>query len=531
MYLRIIKLLSICLFALPLLQPQGYAAPANLPDIDSYSDGTNVVRAEEYLIDHLYRTNGVIGLSQTYLMPKSSALNKCLLLQIPTLGDGSTYIALKTNNIPNNFYLLLSSNVPIPPPPFASYLINYSSKSTLGYDISVFSSTSLTNDLPINSFRMGAAELVCFTNKLITIPISAGLFSTSSLPPTKYYTASVDMTKPVYLSDIVLGKYGQLYPSDKIYTQDHLGETLSKMNISLVPQKKSTDLFGFLVRATYQDLTAVEDPTLPKAAASKQAANPAVASFFRSYSTDSNQWILKGALFRPITISSNLGGGLLYLVPSVSVDREFNNETSSNSVDSLTFRFGSVYSYLGNSSDFNYGTLRISGDYATDTSFKSLVAAAESDWEPDLAFFNSRGIFPGNELYSPLFGIESIYCPKIRWTTTFHAEFGYTVKAGGKHQLAGDPSALRLGPIATISILPFPAVTTLQLNKFQISLSYEYLREIVGDPSDSDDFKIQGTYPMFGSDNVSLTMAYENGYTPIVKDRIQSLTLGIGIKF
>jgi hypothetical protein len=303
------------------------------------------------------------------------------------------------------------------------------------------------------------------------------------------------------------------------------------MGINLMPQKKSADLFGFLIRATYQDLTAIEDPTLPKAAVSTQAANPAVASFFRSYLTSSNQWTLKAALFRPINISSNFSGGLLYLVPSASVDEEFNNENSSNSVDSLIFRLGSIYSYLGDSTDFNFGTFRISGDYATDTSFKSLVAAAEGDWEPDLAFFNSRGIFPGNEVYNPLFGIESKYCPLIRWTIDLHTEYGYTVKTGNKPQLAGDPSSLRIGPIPTLSIVPFPAISTLQLQKFQISFSYEYLRTIIGQPTDCHDFTIQGKYPLWGSDNISLSVAYEDGDTPIVKDRIQSLTVGVGIKF
>jgi hypothetical protein len=536
MHRRTIAVIWLCIIFAILPSIYCFASSTALPDIDSYSKGDYIIRPEEYLIDHLYKTNGLIGLSEGHPMPTSADLRDCLLVP----GIGETFIALKTNNIPYNYCIFISRNIPVSlQPQFTTPVINYKSRSTIKYEVSVFMNPDLTNNLSTTNFAYGCAALGCLTNKSIFIPISARLALPTAGHQEYYYTASVDLSNSVLYSDEVLGKYRQWYSNDVDFTQEHLAETLQKMNISLEPQKPS-GLYGFLIRASYQDLTEVEDPTLDptlgaKAAASTQAANPAIASFSRNYLSNSNQWILKGAIFYPITIFKN-ADNLLYLVPSVSADREFNNETTTNSVDSLIFRLGSVYSHLGTNSYANIGTLRLAGDYATDTDFRSLVAAVEGDWEPDLGIFNRFGIdkieiFSGNEMYSPLFGIRSIYLPKIRWTTAFHTEYGYTVKKGTKQQLAGDPSSLRVGPILTLSIQPFPAITAMQLNKFQVSLSYEYLDGLVGSPVGSHDFKFQGTYPILGSDNISLTAAYEDGLTPIVKDHIKSFNFGLGVKF
>lgn len=298
-----------------------------------------------------------------------------------------------------------------------------------------------------------------------------------------------------------------------------------------------------LLRATYQDINTIQDPQNRQATAeADKAANPATASFFRNYSTGSNAWTIKASLVYLANVNSNLlvDGDRDQLIAGVSVDREFNNQSEAHSVDSLIFRLGDIYQYWGKSTNCNFGTLRFAGDYATDTSFNSLVAGAELDYRPDLGFFNCHewlgGWRPlqGYGYYLPAFGSGALlgtWAPRVSWNAALHSEYGYTVRQGNKAQLAGDPNSFRLGPVASVSVQPFPALSALNLRALTVNISYEYLGGIVSGPNSSHDFKVQATYPFIpGVQNVSLTVAYENGLAPILKDKVNTLTVGLGVK-
>jgi hypothetical protein len=320
------------------------------------------------------------------------------------------------------------------------------------------------------------------------------------------------------------------------------------------PKWLTDTLSHLVVVATYQDIRNIQDPRdRVQSSTSKQVANstappsgagatqnPATFSFARNNLTASNQWTIKASVSVLGNVLDGPFGGRFQWVPSFSIDREFNNINISNSVDSMTFRLGNIYENIGDRTDINFGTLRLAGDYGTDTSFESLLAGGELDWTPNLNFFNEPTLFGGWRplmgygKYGSLFGIHGVgnWVPQVRWDVGLHTQYTYTVKAGKKHHLKGDPSYLGIGPLFNVSLQPLP-YTVMNLNRFIINFSYEYLGGAVGDPGASHNLNVTAAYPLLGSgpQSLNLTASYQTGLAPIVKDKVDSLIVGLGVKF
>jgi hypothetical protein len=306
--------------------------------------------------------------------------------------------------------------------------------------------------------------------------------------------------------------------------QQHLEET--NKGFPLIPSQAFEDAktkFGspattgkfldhFLIRASYEDATAAEDQTLAKAADSFKSANPGIVSFARNYLSNSNQWIMKASILYPFTYPA---GSPLHFVPSVSLDREFNNRTD-REVDSLIFRIGAY-------SDFNTGpwnhSFRLYGDYATDFEFRTSIPAAELDYEPTLGRYGD-GVF-----YDLLHWRDNSPMLSMRYSGYLHQEYGVVSSSGGKPQLAGTTDFYRLGPAFKLALNPF------FYERLSVLGTYEYLYGAEGNPTYSHDFKVQANFNIDPQGHYTLNASYEDGSTPIVKDAIQTFLIGFGFKF
>jgi len=135
--------------------------------------------------------------------------------------------------------------------------------------------------------------------------------------------------------------------------------------------------FPILIRRSYSDVTAGEDPSIADAKESLREVEGAQFSYSYDYQTNSSQWSAVGALIAPIKVyesnqaasQSGLSLEQLNFVPSVSLNRVTNDKDESKEVDEVTFRAGLFSTWLGIAGPLRLVTLSGYASYATDSTF------------------------------------------------------------------------------------------------------------------------------------------------------------------
>jgi hypothetical protein len=321
-------------------------------------------------------------------------------------------------------------------------------------------------------------------------------------------------------------------PDGMVKADDDTAET-KKADVIAEESKKSVSegLSGFLIRRSYSDVTADQDPSVGQAVDSYKAARPAEISYSHDFLADSNEWTVHAAVIRPINLQNDeaITGQMsltkVVLAPSVTFDRVTNSQDAKKEVDSLGFRLGLFAQFAGGPLGLELLETRAYATYGTNSDFHGGVIAGEFDIEP------TTGI-PGNDVYHRI-------GPRIaggkkragslieaKWRAYFHNEFGEGV---------GDPignttgeTFWRLGPVIELSLDP------LFLQRLNANVHYAYLADVAGHPRTSHDFTA-GLHWTLDRDPETqhwmLSATFEDGDGTLTQENVRLFVLSLSTKY
>ena len=187
--------------------------------------------------------------------------------------------------------------------------------------------------------------------------------------------------------------------------------------------------------------------------------------------------------------------------------------------DSLIFRVGSDTEFA-NVNMFNLlnglQDIRLNFSHATDFGFRSQVLGGEADWEP-----TDIGKALGD--YKPLFGAGSPFRYRLR--LYLHSEAGSIVDPGRKAALAtaADQYA-RIGFFSQVEIQPS------NFNRATLVVSYFDYESLMSNSVSAHLFTSGFTLGLDEAGSVSLQIKYRNGRLPITLDKVEDITVGLGLK-
>jgi len=293
--------------------------------------------------------------------------------------------------------------------------------------------------------------------------------------------------------------------------------------------------FPILIRRSYSDVTAGEDPSIADAKESLREVEGAQFSYSYDYQTNSSQWSAVGALIAPIKLyqsnqpASQNGLSLeqLNFVPSVSLNRVTNDKDESKEVDEVTFRAGLFGTWLGIAGPLRLVMLSGYASYATDSTFDNGIVAGEFDLEPITNIPGNRTFYRVGENGSGKVG-RSGSLIEFHWRAHLHTQFGDHVGNGPVGLSSDTDEFFRIGPAVELQLDPF------LLQRLRASIDYSYLAGVSGSPSTSHDFKAQLSLILdrnLDTQHWSLSASYEDGETPLVQERVHTFLLSLGVKY
>lgn len=289
--------------------------------------------------------------------------------------------------------------------------------------------------------------------------------------------------------------------------------------------------FRLLIRRTYGEVTATEDPSIsdPKAFSKTEGAQFA---YSHDYLVHSDQWSVIAAIITPFELARRTGEPapyeglklqLLEFVPSISLNRVTNDVDSTKEVDELLFRAGLFSQWLGAVGPIRLLNLSGYATYARDTGFHhGGIIAGEVDLEPITNL-------PGNRTFYRLIGEPNDKDRKhaileFFWRARLHSEFGAHTATSGP----ADDDFFRIGPTVGLKLDPF------FLQRLNASLDYSYLVGVAGHVNNSHHLLAKIGFILDSSpetDHWTLNATYEDGDTPLVQNRVRTFLLSLGVKY
>jgi hypothetical protein len=339
----------------------------------------------------------------------------------------------------------------------------------------------------------------------------------------------VNDDKPVYAAEVVNNWGGFNRP------------TIHRHGAAAEPKK----IFqGVKIRASFDDVLTSEDPTSSAFGGDEKSGvsdlTGASFSYTHDYREDSNAWATKGALLLPFSVTrdvSNTTTSQMALknygfVPSVSFDRETNDQAADKEVNSLIFRTGVFAKWLG-PKPLTALTLRAYFTYGTDFEFKSATPAAELELEPVIGGRGAFGIgsrhfiFPADAASVKTFALTNV---AYQLRATLHGYYGQTVDAGKTG--APEQDFARLGPKLQLRLDP------LFTKRLTCNINYEYQGDIVGHSTRHGLLSIEPEFVLNppSSDDASLDkpiiklhLSYQDGGIDLTAENVHTLLIGLGV--
>lgn len=224
-----------------------------------------------------------------------------------------------------------------------------------------------------------------------------------------------------------------------------------------------------------------------------------------------------------------------WLIPSVQWDKVTTSRTNTDEIDALIPRLTAGFKYVARDPDASLidgFRFNISGSYATDSSNHRGVLAGELDIKPfKKTSFLGIGL---NEDFQRvgIFGLRPEF--------SLHAEGGTVTDAGGDATLLKEKDFLRLGGNFGLSVRfeqntgRFHAMRGLLLHT-----GFQYYVDVTNSGPDVDLFTTSADWlldpPKDENDthpgHYTLTVEYRNGRAPLVLQRDNRITIGLGIRF
>ncbi|MDJ0648884.1 MAG: hypothetical protein QNJ60_09270 [Xenococcaceae cyanobacterium MO_188.B19] len=285
-------------------------------------------------------------------------------------------------------------------------------------------------------------------------------------------------------------------PRDKLSIKEAI-----EIAIGPTPKAPLPNLLGFQIREEYEDIRAFDEANNNFA-----RFNGASISFTSDFANDNDIFLAKGAIFRPIKISSDKAPSSNNFVltsavinPGVSFDRVDNSNSDDEDVDVLEFRLGSELEFSGGGL-FDIQYLRVGLIYQTDFDFNRGIFGGELQWEP---LKLGTGIGAAYKL-GPI---------SFRWRPILHLE--------------GGEDYFRIGPKISLEVWPEEG----PLERFTLSADYEFYQTIINDSETRDLFDIGLTFRLDEGGNTTIDMGYRTGEVSLDAKDVDEFSLGFGVKF
>ncbi len=281
------------------------------------------------------------------------------------------------------------------------------------------------------------------------------------------------------------------------------------------PEPEKKEEWAWYLRSSREDIGTL------KAALPVAKASPALFSFARSYADGESAWSAVGTLMGIKKVAdypiADEDGGLsaIYLIPSLSFNKIDTNGNAAKEVDSLIFRFGTEAVFLG---DQKAAFVRANPTFATDTDFRSLVGGFEFQFEP---YVNGSVIGSAQSHFNG--GLQYLLRPML------NVEAGCVFDAGRKANLQDheDNFFTRVGPQLHLDMwsdIPW-------LERFSLTLSYSHLEALGNGVESGGFFDSSLSYRLDKEGNIMLTTKYQHGEVPFIQDSVDTITVGLGVKF
>lgn len=317
-------------------------------------------------------------------------------------------------------------------------------------------------------------------------------------------------------SDQAGEEYQEDFPTEERPTE------VAKVQRIAGDRKPGTAPFGLRIRRAHDSWSVLKSGT------AFAKAKGALVSYSRDLEASTDTWQVRAALLRPFgpkKAKAPVPGEFMLtdwaVTPSLAVDRVETSSASIKDADSLTFKLDGEWEFFGPPkrvpSPFNLRYFRLGAAFATDSNLRSKTLALQADYQPVRTNWGISG-----PRYFPRFHFGFRLDPLI------HAEVGRTFDAGDKVNLDDDDTFFRLGPALELNLWPY---TKTALDRALLRVSYRFLGGLTGEPDTTDLFEAALAYHFDELGHWALEINYRLGETPLVADDVDTLAIGLTIKY
>jgi len=312
---------------------------------------------------------------------------------------------------------------------------------------------------------------------------------------------------------------------------------------SPTPGWRTEDKGVIHVVRTIDDLNNTEVAKIgDKPGQAQQAAKGALLSYSSDFNSGSDQWAVHGVLGlnfaqelvrdQPSTPGTRAQPALVerWIRPSLALDKVNTSKSSKDEVDAVVFRLasGGVVTGIDSRVAFIDGfSSNFSATYATDTSAERSVLAGELNFQPIRD--PSGGQLGLNSRFQPIFGKTIGVRPEL----IFHVEGGTVLDDAGIPALMQAKDFLRAGASFGFSARCGSAVVkhAPMLKGLLLHAGMQYYVDVTGNGPDVDLFLASANWSLDPDGHYTLTAEYRNGRSPLVLQRDNRVTIGLGVKY
>ena len=297
------------------------------------------------------------------------------------------------------------------------------------------------------------------------------------------------------------------------------------------------DEHPFKIRRTLSDLTE----------AKMEAAKGAEISYSNDFNSHSEQWAFHGIVGydwhkkknvhlgetpegKRIDLDPNRDRGLVdyWIIPSVQWDKVDTSKSSKAEVDTLILRLTTGFKTV--TKDAKHSLLDgwrvdLSAGYATDSGIDKGVASGEVDLKPFMYESPGRGVGVNGAFHR-----VGIF--RLRPELVFHAEAGTVVDDGGLPELVNQKDFFRIGARVGLAVrFEQESGRYRCFRGLLLHTGLQYYADVTDAGPDVDLFTASADWAIDEEGHYTLTAVYRNGRAPLVLERDNRLTVGLGVKF
>jgi len=246
---------------------------------------------------------------------------------------------------------------------------------------------------------------------------------------------------------------------------------------------------------------------------------PAKVAYNRNLLSEEDIWSAKGAIGYDLYFEREGIVREFHAIPNASFDRVKGGTKES---DSLTFRLGAVTTLSpGSASNLIHDhILRVAPVYATDFGFNSEQLGGELEWE-----FVSERLHLDSGFVIRCAGKEAItVLPRL----FFHFEGGTVRESGGNTNLVEDKTYFRIGPVVQLQ-LGFGRDMPEPLQRLNFVTAWREYERLNSDTRSTRLFTAGCGYKI--AENISFEIEYRKGRIPLTAEKVESVNVGLGLKF